>query len=681
MLKGSILVLLLAAPILLAQQDPPAKNVTWIPMPIRSEKQAQMGMRGGEGGQCLHGIARCPGDDKRIYLAVDVVGIWKSKDGGVSWEPCRMNGFHCIGTTSVAVHPKDPDRVWAFADAAWEKPHEAEEGLYQSLDGGTTWIRVVDVKNNDTRRGYRHLIEVAPDGRHLYFAAYDQGFYRSDSFGTQWEGPLALKDVPAWEVRADPRNPDVVWVATEKGCYVSRNRGSKFEAVEALGQSNVSSISIDPADSKRIWAVCLGEGLKLSEDGGKTFVNVSSGDGTLDGKAQHLFQSPVDPRRMILASDDGMRLSWDGGRRWAEPKVDFSNASTHHEGWGYAEGLTWSYKNMTQVVGGLACEMYGSSDGGQHFGYASTGYYGFHHGWCNSAVSFAADDPRRFAFFCYDYAYVMTIDGGRSFAQGRLKEQINGWWGMYAGDMSPSWKQRPVVIAAAGQYWRNKLVRSEDGGRSWQVIPDTDGAYFFVRFHPKDPRIVYADDRRSDDGGRTFKKLDREILAYAPSRPDTVYAYGDGKVWRSDDRGDTWHALPDPPRPAGEYMSRHCIEVDPKDPDRVWVMIAPDCSMFNGREWAYVPASKWVSAQGHPFVSRMAVDPANSRRVVIGLDTQGTSYLFLSDDGGATWVDITGNLPRLGSNQSLNIQPGTGKIFIGAGFGTWTATIAKAAGK
>src|SRR5688572_5377721 len=165
-----------------AQTQAPAvrSDVKWTPMPIRSDAQMKMGMKGGEGGQCLHGIARCMADDRRIYASIDVVGVWRSKDGGMNWEPCRYEGVYNLGTDSVEVSPKDPDRVFVYTDAEWEKMREPEEGLYMSADGGETWKRVLQAKNEDARRGYRHLIDAARDGKRMYFAPFNGGVYRSD---------------------------------------------------------------------------------------------------------------------------------------------------------------------------------------------------------------------------------------------------------------------------------------------------------------------------------------------------------------------------------------------------------------------------------------------------------------------------------------------------------------------
>ena len=86
----------------------------------------------------------------------------------------------------------------------------------------------------DTRRQFRHLIEYTTDGSRVYFLSYKGGLYRSDNGGSSFQGPLGLKDVGASEIRVDPQNKDLVWVAAEDGLYLSRNAGSDFTKIESM---------------------------------------------------------------------------------------------------------------------------------------------------------------------------------------------------------------------------------------------------------------------------------------------------------------------------------------------------------------------------------------------------------------------------------------------------------------
>ncbi len=458
---------------------------------------------------------------------------------------------------------------------------------------------------------------------------------------------------------------------------VSRDAALTFTKVTSPGAGVILAVTPDASTSGRIWVIKQGTGLMRSDDNGKSFVRVSTGDATLDQNAEGFFQSPAYAQDMIVSDFDHLRVSKDGGRTWTAPNIDYSRSYVQQGPWAFTEGYSWSYTSQS-VVGAFSLGMYASTDGGLNFTDSGAGFTGFDHGWGSAAVSFAANDPNRFAYFCYDYAFNITTDGGQTFTDHELPQKVSGWWGMYVGDMSPNWNQTPVVIAAAGNYFNNQLVRSVDGGQTWTVIPNTAGTYYFVRFDPSNPNIVYADNLRSDDGGLTFHKLDHPVHAMAPSNNDTVYGYDAGHVWRSDDRGDHWTTLPDPPRPVGSPEGRLDLQIDPADPSRIWVQTPPDAAYYDGTAWHTVAASQWVAPDAHAFVNRFAIDPSNPSRIVLGMETMGTGYLYLSDDAGQTWSDITANLPRIGLGQSLDIQPGTGKIFIGGGFGTWTTSIGSA---
>ena len=63
-------------------------------------------------------------------------GIYKSTDGGLTWELKGLEGTEVIGR--IVVHPTNPDRVWVAAlGHIWDS--NPERGLYRTDDGGDTW--------------------------------------------------------------------------------------------------------------------------------------------------------------------------------------------------------------------------------------------------------------------------------------------------------------------------------------------------------------------------------------------------------------------------------------------------------------------------------------------------------------------------------------------------------------
>ncbi len=151
-------------------------------------------MPGGEGAQLIQSIARSPANNNRIYLGIDVVGVWRSSDGGATWSPCRQDGLFTQEAPSLAASPTNANNLLVYGDTpSWDQTRVGEEGLYQSFDGGDTFTRVLAVSNNDPRRSYRHEIDFAPNGRRVYFASYLKGVFRSDNGGSSWTSALSLQ--------------------------------------------------------------------------------------------------------------------------------------------------------------------------------------------------------------------------------------------------------------------------------------------------------------------------------------------------------------------------------------------------------------------------------------------------------------------------------------------------------
>jgi len=226
------------------------------------------------------------------------------------------------------------------------------------------------------------------------------------------------------------------------------------------------------------------------------------------------------------------------------------------------------------------------------------------------------------------------------------------------------------------------LVRGDESRRSWEV--DEPLMTGWEVFHAmRDPRsgalfvaannwVYGATVQRSDDGGKTWERSEQLVMPEGfdalknmwhvepghPSEPDTLWAGGDpGVLFRSDDGGKTWEpnrALLDHPtrerwQPGAGGMCCHSIQVDPFDPQRIYIAISAAGTFRSddgGETWT--PANKGVAAdfnEENKFpevgqcVHKLLLHPARPER----LWQQNHCGVYRSDDRGENWERLEGN--------------------------------------
>jgi photosystem II stability/assembly factor-like uncharacterized protein len=261
-------------------------------------------------GQQIPAIIVDPHDPNRVLVAVlghpygpnRERGVYRSTDGGETWQQVLFTDEN-TGAADLAFDPASSQVVFAVLWAARQAPWEigsswtlpASNGLYKSADGGTTWRHVTTglptVADGLGRIGLA-VAASAPGRMYAVVGATKQGgLYRSDDGGEQWR--LVNRDERLWgrdgdfnEVKVDPTNPDVVYVA------------------------NVVT-----------WK---------SVDGGHTFTGFRGAPGGDD--YHRLWIDPRDPKIILLAGDQGAVVSVNGGTTWSswynQPTAQFYHVAT-----------------------------------------------------------------------------------------------------------------------------------------------------------------------------------------------------------------------------------------------------------------------------------------------------------------------------------------------------------------
>jgi len=218
------------------------------------------------------------------YGPNEMRGVYRTTDGGATWTKV-LGKDGDTGAIDLASDPGNSRVVYASLWQARRNPWAGYapvsgpgSGLYKSTDGGATWKQLTGGGFPSERLG-RIGLAVAPGngGRRVYAIvdAKEGGLYRSDDAGATWKRMSADKRI--WQrgwyfggVTADPKNPDVVYVA-DTALYKSTDGGATFDVLKgAPGGDDYHQLWIAPEDPARMILAC-DQGASVSVDGGATW--------------------------------------------------------------------------------------------------------------------------------------------------------------------------------------------------------------------------------------------------------------------------------------------------------------------------------------------------------------------------------------------------------------------------
>ncbi|MFZ0532616.1 MAG: hypothetical protein WAM09_05505 [Anaerolineales bacterium] len=167
-----------------------------------------------------------PSDPHIAFIGTAGSGVYRSMDGGTSWQPAGLVGKSIF---SLAVDLTDRDLVYAAT--------EISGSIKISPDGGSTWI-------DSYLPVTFYSLTASPINPGVLYAGTSSGIYRYQS-GT-WSA-LGLSDQKVTAVALDPTQPDLIYAGTTSGAYFSKDGGLSWKFVdENMRNHTIQSITFDP---------------------------------------------------------------------------------------------------------------------------------------------------------------------------------------------------------------------------------------------------------------------------------------------------------------------------------------------------------------------------------------------------------------------------------------------------
>ena len=612
-------------------------------------------------GGTIGSVAIAPSDESIIYVgqgentmrgnvSEGIDGLWKSDDGGKTWQNLGLKDARHI--TRIIVHPKNPDIIWVGVMGHLFGPNN-ERGVYKSIDGGKTFTQTLFTNEqagcsdlvmepNNPKVLYAGMWWVKRTPHSLESGGQGSGMYKSTDGGNTWQNITQNKGLPkgVWGivgVAVAPSNTDKIYALIENqngGLYVSADAGETWALQSS--DNNIrqrawyfSKVFVNPKNENAIW--CLSVSLQKSNDGGKNFTSVR----TPHGDHHDMWLDPEDANRIAIADDGGAQISFDNGANWStynnQPtaqiyRVSTDNAFPYHILGAQQDNSTIRIKSRSN--GSAITDADWESTAGAESGYVVADptnpdiVYGGNYGGYLSRLNHITGEDR-----------AISVWPNNPIGAGADVQKFRFQWN-FPIFFSPHNAKR--LYAAA-----NHLFVTENEGQSWEQIS---------------PDLTTNDKAKQAVSGGQITKDNTSVEYYctiftameSPLEKDVIYTGSDdGLLHITKNGGKTWINIT--PKNAPKLIMWNSVEFDPFD-----------------KATAYFVGTRYKLDDFTPYIYK-TTDYGNSYTLITtgiqalhftrvlradkkikNLLYAGTEYgLYISYNGGATWSSFQQNLPQV----------------------------------
>lgn len=539
-----------------------------------------------------------PTDPDIVYIAAAGGGVWKTTDGGDTWE-VLTDALPNLASGGLAFEPGNTDVIYyGTGEMHYSGDSKNGDGLYRSEDSGASWTKIASVADAGN---YISRVVVNPVNTNIVMVARDNGIARSTDRGVTWERPLYTSWVS--DLAIAPDSPNMYFAGVNgMGVYVSKDTGVTWTMLTS-GLPDPSEpfyriqIAISQTNPNIIYAAFTHNnsglyGLYKTTDRGASWVKLENTPNYLYPQGWYdncLIVNPTDPDIVYGggvfpygSGYYGIVRTTDGGVTWEDITDQSPNGRVHpdiHHFSYDANGNLW-----------VSCDggVWMSTDGGDSWinrnqGLGTIQFYTLAiHPTDTSVLQGGTQDngsPRREGSEVW--RVILSGDGGpqlfetdavpgldTSFATyqgfGGPYRFVNGYYnrdthGPWNGSDRASWAsgaffthpaERSTIFAGTYRVWR-----STNSGVSWSLISGdlTWGAGTLIsgEISPQNPNIIYigASDGKlsvSTDGGDSWiarspgANQPIESIKINPNGPREAYIGTSSRLYHTSDTGKTW---------------------------------------------------------------------------------------------------------------------------------------------
>jgi photosystem II stability/assembly factor-like uncharacterized protein len=559
-------------------------------------------------------------------------GVYKSIDGGGSFKNMGLGKSEHIGR--IRIDPRNSDVVYVACQGPLWGPG-GDRGLYKTTDGGTTWVKILDISENTG------VSDIEMDPRNpdvIYVTAYqrrrhvwtlvdggpESAIYKTTDAGKTFNkinSGLPGGDLGRIGLAISPVNPDVVYAVVEAaesngGIFRTTNCGVSWEKMSdhqsGVGQY-YNRIYCDLWDVDRVYA--METVAQVTDDAGRTWRALGENKKHVDN---HCFwMDPRDKEHYIIGSDGGVYESFDRAETWLYksnlPVTQFYRVAIDYD------------TPFYNVYGGTQDN---NSFGGPSRSIRNIGVV--NDDWwvtCGGDGFFQQVDPTNpdIVYSESQFGGLVRYDRKSGEAVGIQPQEPLGdayRWNWNAPILISKYDHKTLYFAA------NKLFKSPNYGNKWDVISPDLSRQMDRNKLPVMGVVQNIDAVAKNNSTSVWGNI--VALAESPLKQGTLFVgTDDGLIQITTDDGKNWTK----------------IESIPGVPDMTYV--------------SYILADRFD--ENTLYVSFNNVKRADFK-----------PYLFKSTDLGKTWKSMSANLPENGMVHAIQ-QDRIKKdlLFVGTEFGFW----------